>query len=207
MSCRSRIFARTGGQSVGQGGFTLTEMLIVIVVIGVASTMMFTFYKSSLFSYLDLQKTASNFTTLASQSQRIGKVVRGATDLIDPEDNSLEMYAYFYPTDTYVSKVKYYLDGTGTILYADVTPMSANPPVGSEVTASKKTYTIIDSFRQSSGVKLFQYLNSAGTVLSPPITDLHTVKTIRVNLAAATANNGNQVMTLEITLRNKKTNL
>lgn len=168
----------------------------------------FTFFKTSLFGYLDMQKTASNFTNLAQESQRIGNVVRGTTGLIDAQNNSLEMYAYFYPTDTYVSKIKYYLNGNSTQLMADVTPMTANPPIGTEITASKETYTIIGSFKQLSGVKLFEYINSANAVLTPPVSDLFTIKTIRINLGASTAStNGNQVMTLEVNLRNRKTNL
>lgn len=166
-----------------------------------------TFFKSSLFNYLDLQKTASNFTDLASQSQRVARVVRGATDIIDPQNESLELYAYFYPTDTYVSKVKYYLNTPKTILYADVTPMTANPPTGTPITADKKTYTIIESYKSVSGVNLFSYINSANAVLTPPISDLNTIKTVRVNLSAKTANNNAQTINLEVNLRNKKTNL
>ena len=195
-------------RSVKQKGFTLVELLVVIVLIGVMLAATFTFFKTSLFGYLDLQKTASNFTNLAKESQRIGNVVRGTTGLIDAENNSLEMYAYFYPTDTYVSKIKYYLNAGSTKLLADVTPMTANPPIGTEITASKKTYTIIGSFKQLSGVKLFEYVNSANATLTPPISDLYTVKSVRINLGASTANaGGNQVMTLEVNLRNRKTNL
>jgi hypothetical protein len=175
--------------------------------IGVMSVAVLVFFKSALFNYLDLQKTASNFTDLATQSQRIGNVVRGATDLIDPENNSLEIYAYFYPTDTYVSKVKYYLNVPKTILYADVTPMTANPPTGTPITANLKTYKIIENFKSVTGVNLFTYVNSAGATLTPPVTDLHTVKTVRVNLSALTATSNAQTINLEVNLRNRKTNL
>jgi prepilin-type N-terminal cleavage/methylation domain-containing protein len=191
-----------------KAGFSLIELMVVIVLIGIMSTAMFTFFKSSLFNYLNLQKTASNFTDLAGQSHRIGNVIRGATDLIDVQNSSAEMYAYFYPTDAYVSKIKYYLNAGGTVLLADVTPMTANPPVGTPITASKRTYTIIPSFKQVAGVNLFEYLNSAGTNLTPPVSDLHTVKTIRINLSAQTAvTSGSQSIKLEVNLRNRKTNL
>lgn len=204
MSYRNQPISR----QVRQAGFTLIELLVVIVVIGFMVVALFTFFKTSLFGYLDMQKTASNFTGLAQQSQRIGNVVRGSTGIVNAQDNSLEMYAYFYPTDTYVSKVKYYLNVGSTQLMADVTPMSANPPIGSELTAQKKTFTIIGAFKQLTGVKLFEYVNSGNTVLVPPISDLFTVKTIRINLGASTASStDNQVMTLEINLRNRKTNL
>jgi hypothetical protein len=186
----------------------LVELLVVIVMVGIMGVAMMTFFKSSLFGYLDMQKTASNFTDLAAQSQRIANVIRGATQITDAQDNSLEMYAYFYPTDTYVSKIKYYLNPTSTQLMADVTPMSANPPVGTEITASKETYTIIGGFKQLAGVKLFQYLNSAGSLLTPPVSDQFTIKSVRINLGAATSSaTGNQVMSLDVNLRNRKTNL
>jgi prepilin-type N-terminal cleavage/methylation domain-containing protein len=191
-----------------QAGFTLTELMIVIILTGIMSTALFTFYKSTLFDYLNLQKSASNFTDLASQSQRIGKVVRGATGIITAQDNVGEMYAYFYPTDQYVSQIKYYLNATNTALMADVTPMTANPPIGTAITANKRTYTIIGNFKKVTGVNLFQYLDSSGTAMTTPVTDMQTIKSIRINLAAQTATaTGAQTMTLEVNLRNKKTNL
>ena len=191
-----------------QGGFTLVELMIVMVIISVVSISFFTFFKSSLFGYLDLQKSASNFTDLAAQSHRVANVVRGTTDIIAAADDSFEAYAYFYPTDTYVSQIKYYLNATNTQLLADVTPMSANPPIGSPITANKKTFTIIPSFKKVTGVKLFEYLNSSSTALTVPISDVHTIKTIRINLAVQGASSAsNQAMTVEVGLRNRKTNL
>lgn len=191
-----------------QTGFTLVELLVTIVLTGIMMAAIFVFFKSSLFNYLGLQKSASNFTNLAAQSQRIGSVVRGTTDLIDVQNDSLQMYAYFYPTDQYVSIIKYYLDSTNTVLLADVTPMSANPPIGAPITASKKTYTIIPSFKKVTGVNLFEYVNSANTVLTPPVSDLRTIRTIRINLSAETATNSvTQSIKLEVNLRNRKTNL
>jgi prepilin-type N-terminal cleavage/methylation domain-containing protein len=191
-----------------QAGFTLVELMVVIVLTSVMVIAIFTFYRTTLFSYFDLQKTASNFTDLAAQSQRVGKVVRGASGIITAEDNSAEMYAYFYPTDAYVSKIKYYLNASNTALMADVTPMTANPPIGTPITANKKTFTIIPKFKKVTNVNLFQYLNGAGTPIATPVTDMQTVKTIRINLAAQTSSSsGAQTMTLEVNLRNKKNNL
>ncbi len=182
--------------------------MIVIVMIGLASTLLYTFFRSSFVGYLNLQKEASNFTDLARQSQRVSNVVRGTTDIISAADNDLQLYSYFYPTDAYVSLVHYYLSTDGTILYADVTPMTSNPPIGTPITGSIKTYTIISNFQQSSGVNLFDYLDSTGTNMTLPIADLHTVKGVRVNLAVQTSNpNTNQAVTSEVSLRNRKTNL
>lgn len=191
-----------------QAGFSLIEVVIVLTLASVISTIMYTFFRTNFVSYLNLQGEASNFTDLARQSQRIGNVVRGLTDIVSAANNDLVIYAYFYPTDSYVSLVHYYVSPDGKTLYADVTQMTANPPVGTPVAGSLKTYTIMNNFQQTAGVNLFEYLDSAGSKMSLPIADLHTVKGIRVNLAVASSNpNANQAVTTEVSLRNRKTNL
>lgn len=171
------------------------------------STMFYTFFKTNLVTYLNLQKDASGFTDVATQSARIANVLRGATDIVSASSNDVVAYAYFYPTDTYVSQVHYYLNSSSTVLYADVTPMTANPPIGALIPANKKTYTIIDNFKQTTGQTLFNYLGASGDVLALPVNDLQTIKAIRVNLGAATSGTANQAMTLDVSLRNRKTNL
>jgi prepilin-type N-terminal cleavage/methylation domain-containing protein len=189
-------------------GFTLIEVLVVLVLAGLMGAMFYTFFRTNLNTYFSLQKDASGFTDLASQSQRVGNVLRGLTDIVSAGANDIVVYAYFYPSDTYVSLVHYYLSGDGKILYVDVTPMTANPPIGTPVTASKKTYTIIINFNQTAGLSLFTYLDASGNTLSLPITDLKTVKGIRVNMAVASTQPGvNQAMSLQVSLRNRKINL
>lgn len=190
-----------------QAGFSLVELVVVMTLLAVMGVMFYTFFRTNLVTYFNLQKDASGFTDVASQSARIANVLRGATDVTVANSNDLTAYAYFYPTDTYVSQVRYYVSTDGAVLYADVTPMTANPPTGSLITANKKTYTIISSFKQGSGLTLFNYLGSTGNVLTLPITDLATIKAIRVNLGVATSGASNQAMTLDVTLRNRKTNL
>jgi prepilin-type N-terminal cleavage/methylation domain-containing protein len=193
--------------STKQQGFTLVELVITITLTLIISTTFYTYFKSSFIGYLNLQKDASGLTNLAQQSQRIASVVRGATDITSVASNDFVMYGYFYPTDAYVSIVHYYLNGSGTILYADVTPMTANPPIGTPITASLKTYKIIESFKQTSGLSLFSYLDSNGSALVLPVADLHTIKGVRVNLAVGTATGGNEAINLDVSLRNRKYNL
>jgi prepilin-type N-terminal cleavage/methylation domain-containing protein len=190
-----------------QAGFSLVELVIVMTLTLIMSTMFYTFFKTNLFTYLNLQQDASSFTDVASQSARIANVLRGATDITSAGSNDLVAYAYFYPTDTYVSQVHYYLNAGSTILYADVTPMSSNPPTGTLLTAKKKTYTVVSNFQQTTGLSLFEYLDSGGNAMGLPIADLHTVKGVRVNLGADTTGSPNQAMTLQVSLRNRKTNL
>lgn len=168
--------------------------------------MFYTFFKTNLFTYLDLQKDASSLTDLAGESQRIASVVRGTTGITSAGANDLVMYAYFYPTDTYVSQVHYYISNSQ--LLADVTPMSANPPTGTLLTAQKQTYTIIGYFSEPAGTNLFTYLDASNTVLAAPVSDVNTIKGITVTLATPNSvGTSRQTMTLTVSLRNKKTNL
>ena len=192
-----------------QAGFTLVELLVSIALIAIIGSTFLTFFKSTLFNYLNLQHDASAFTNLDTQAMRVANVIRSTTGIVSVADNDMVIYAYFYPSDTYVSKLHYYLQTTsGSVqLKADLTPMDANPPIGNPIIAQARTFTIIDEYYQPTGSSLFTYLNSAGAALPLPITDLQTIKAVRINLAAKTATNGNQTMNVQVSLRNRKTNL
>lgn len=193
-----------------QKGFTIVELTVVMVISLIVSLTAFTIFSTLLNQYFGLQEDGSEFTNLATQSQRIAGVLRGSTDVISASDNDLSVYAYFSPNDTYVSQVHYYLNGSSTTLYADVTPMTANPPIGTPITAQKVTHTIIDNFHPLSGLSLFAYLDASGNTLSLPIADEHTIKGIQINLAVPAEHptpGGNQQMSLQVSLRNRKTNL
>jgi prepilin-type N-terminal cleavage/methylation domain-containing protein len=193
-----------------ESGFTLPELVIVMAVIAVVTAAMFTFVTTSLRRYVGLQGESSAFGQMAKESQRVAQVLRGTTDITTATADEITAYAYFFPNDAYVSLVHYYKNPAKTQLYAEVTPMTANPPTGSPITANKKTYTIIDKFHTVAGVQTFTYLDSLGNVLPLPIADLHTIKGIRVSLATPgdTIQTGsNNIITLQVSLRNRKTNL
>jgi prepilin-type N-terminal cleavage/methylation domain-containing protein len=192
-----------------QAGFTLVELLISIVLISVIGSTFLVLFKSSFFNYLNLQSDATAMSQLNTQAMRVATVVRGTTDISSVAANDLVIYSYFYPSDAYVSQVHYYLQTSGKItqLLADVTPMTANPPIGTLITAQKKTFTIIDNFYQPSGSALFTYLNLTGSPLTLPISDLQTIKAMQVNLAAKSSNGGNQALNVQVSLRNRKANL
>ena len=196
--------------SNNENGFTLIEMLITMILVTILSVASYTFISTSTSQYLALQQDGVVFGDLASQSQRIAQVLRGLTDITVASADEITMYAYFYPQDAYTSLVHYYKSADGKILYADVTPMTSNPPIGTPITASKKTYTIISPFYAPAGVSTFTYLDPYGIELTMPISDLHTIKEIKVTLAVpvkAPTVNGNDSISLLVSLRNRKTNL
>ncbi|QQS17841.1 prepilin-type N-terminal cleavage/methylation domain-containing protein [Candidatus Saccharibacteria bacterium] len=191
-----------------QNGFTILELLIVMMMIGILSTIFFVVFKSTLVSYLDLQRQASSFGQLSNQAERIANVLRGTTSISSASDNDLTVYSYFYPSDAYVSQVRYYVvSGATTKLYADLTPMSANPPVGTLQNDKKKSFVVIDNFYQPSGGKLYSYMNANGASLTTPVTDLSVVKSIQINLSTQLENARSQDINVQVVLRNKKNNL
>jgi prepilin-type N-terminal cleavage/methylation domain-containing protein len=189
-------------------GFTLVELMVVISVVAVMFISFGTFFTNYLILYSKYQQDASSFTELASQSQRIANVLRGATDIVSESANDLVVYAYFSPADTYVSLAHYYLNPAGTAVMVDVTPMTANPPIGVPITSSTTTYTILSNYYQAPGSSLFTYYDASGTALALPISDEHGILEIQVNLAEPSSHSENgQTLNTLVSLRNRKTNL
>ncbi len=194
-----------------QKGFTIVELAVVIVLVGILSTGIYAFFNTSFSQYLGLQQESSTYNDLAYQTQRVSTVVRTATDIVSASQNDLTLYAYFWPNDSYVSLVHYYLASGNTKLMAEVTPMSANPPQGSPLSDQAKTYTILENYFYQPSISLFEYLDSAGSVLGLPINDLYTVKGVRVNMAVpnrtVVPTTTSSTISVQVTLRNRKTNL
>jgi prepilin-type N-terminal cleavage/methylation domain-containing protein len=191
-----------------EAGFTLVELLVVIILTSVVFVTFSSFINNYLVLYSKYQKDSSNFTELASQSQRIAQVLRGLTDIVSESGNDLTAYAYFSPIDTYVSQVHYYLNSAGTALMVDVTPMTSNPPTGTLITANKKTYIILTNYYQVPGGSLFAYYDASGSLLSIPIADEHTIQSIQINLAEPGSHTTQgQQLNITVSLRNRKTNL
>jgi prepilin-type N-terminal cleavage/methylation domain-containing protein len=191
-----------------QDGFTIPELLIVMVVATFVSISMFLFANALISRYFPLEDEGVSFSEMSRSSQRIASVVRGLTDITQATSNGMTIYSYFSPSDTYVSLVSYYINNNK--LMADVTPMNANPPTGTPITANKKTYTIVSNLYLPGGLQLFVYLDETGTPLTLPIADLHTVKGIQINLGiplTTPSRNGSDTISLQVSLRNRKTNL
>jgi prepilin-type N-terminal cleavage/methylation domain-containing protein len=201
---------RSSLKRIGQAGFTLVELSVVIVVTSVIAIVIYTIFNSSITNYLGLQKDSYAFDTITKGSQRIANVFRGITDITVAGDKTISFYSYFSPNDQYVSFVRYYVAGSKPSLYAEVTPMTANPPTGVQQTNKKRTYTIIEHFYEKPGVKSFEYLDSTGATLTQPIGDLHVIKGIKINLAISVdppKNTDVKTNSITVSLRNRKTNL
>ncbi len=195
-----------------QSGFTIVELSIALLVSGILATVIYTIFNTSFFNYLGLQQESYAFDTINKSSQRIANVFRGITDITVAEDQDITFYSYFSPNDQYVSFVRYYVaDNNGSpSLFAEVTPMTANPPTGTAINEQMQTYTIIKDFYEEPDTTTFEYLDSAGQLLAQPISDLHVIKGIRINLAIEINTpkySDTRTNSLTVSLRNRKTNL
>jgi prepilin-type N-terminal cleavage/methylation domain-containing protein len=191
-------------------GFSLAEFVIGLSIIGILVVVAYPFFNTTLRQFFVLEQEGLMFSQLSMQSQRLAKVLRGATDITQATNTEVTVYAYFAPNDTYVSLIHYYKNAAGTKLLADITPMTANPPTGTLLTAQRRTATIIENFYSAAGVNTFEYLDAAGSTLAMPISDLHTIKGARVNLAVPItlpSQSGNDTITIQVSMRNRKTNL
>lgn len=186
-------------------GFTLVELLVSITIITLVIGTFTMFFNQSLTGYLHLQYNASALSNMYVNSARMTRVLRGVTGVEQAKDNELTVYAYFNPADTYVSKLRYYLSGSGPNkqLKADLTPMTADPPTGTPITAQMRTVTIMNNFYQPASSKLFTYLGAGDQALSTPITDTQPIRSIEVNLAMTTRAKNTYTTSMRVTLRNK----
>lgn len=191
-------------------GFTLVEVLITMALVTIIAMAAFTFFNTSINQYISLQVESSSFSDLAMQSQRLANVLRGVTDINSASADEFDSYAYFAPADQYVSRIRYYKSADGKKLLADVTRMTSNPPQGTPIPATLQTYTIMPNFYQPAGTSTFTYLDAAGNTLALPISDLRTIKSIKVSLSTRGGNlsdTSRQTINLQLSLRNRKTNL
>ena len=109
-----------------RAGYSLVELLIVISLTSMMAVPLVVFSYKGLTSYEFLQAQSNTSTELSTLSQRMGKVIRGATTIILAQDNTLTIYGYFSPQDTVVKKIRYFISGNN--LEIGVTPPSGTAP-------------------------------------------------------------------------------
>ena len=188
-----------------QKGFTIVELVLVTAVTSIIMVLLYSVFVGSFNNYLAMQTDAVKFNDLSSQTQRIARILRGTTDVLQATPTSVTVYAYFSPRDNVVSKVRYYVSGSQ--IKADITPMSSAPPIGTPQTAQMKTYVIVE--RIDTSTNPFDYLDSAGNSLGT-VTNLRDVKGMEVTItvpATKLATVKPTTLQVRVSLRNRKTNL
>lgn len=190
-------------------GFTVLELLVTMTITAILSTIVLQVFVGTFSAYMKLQKESSALSQLSFQSNRVTNVLRSTISIESANDNDITLYAYFYPSDAYASKVKYYVQTNGSTksLVADLTPMTANPPTGTTIDAKKKTVTIVNNLTIPQSGKLFTYLNAGNGVIAAPVTDTSIIKSIKLSLGISVDKTTVQNMDVQIVIRNRKNNL
>lgn len=189
-----------------QGGYSLVELLVVITLTTLIAVPLVVFSYKGLTSYEFLQAQSNTSTELSGLSQRMAKVIRGSTNILDAQANTLTLYGYFSPADTEVKKIRYFISGTN--LNIGVTrPDSASQPYTYNNNPEVITTTRIDLAMQSN--PMFTYYDETGAQLPNGFANSQ-IKEIGIYVAAnpRTKQLGVPVaLSTRITLRNFKTNL
>lgn len=189
-----------------QSGYTLIELLVVMSLTMMIAVPLVVFSSKGLTSYEFLQAQSNTSTELSSLSQRIGKVIRGATGVLDAQANTMTIYGYFSPADSEVKKIRYFISGTN--LNIGVTkPDSAAQPYTYNNYPEVITTTRVDL--AMAGTPMFTYYDDAGNLLSGGFSTGQ-IKAVGLYVAANPRVKQLSVpvsLTTRVTLRNFKTNL
>jgi prepilin-type N-terminal cleavage/methylation domain-containing protein len=191
-------------------GLTLTELIVVMGIMSGLLVTVYVFTSSTISSFMQLQAEGLARSKLADGSFRLTKVLRGIDYIESANSDTITAYSYFAPNDQYTSKIRYYLNGPQDKLLAEVTPMTADYPIGTLLTAQTRTVTVIDNFVKLAGEPTFKYYDSVLNELTSPVSDASAIKNISVNLfvkrykEVPTKYVSTDVM---VNLRNRKTNL
>ena len=189
-----------------QAGFTLIELIVAATVFGILSLAFGNFLVGSMTNYQYLQAQSNAAADITNLIGRVSRVVRGSTDVVDAQANTLTVYAYFSPQDAIVKKVRYFV--SGTTLNVGVTPPTGTAP-NYTYDSANETVTVIAKDLVMGSTPVFTYYDDNGTTLSatPNLSDIRQigvavimnpdVKRLKTPLS-------NQTI---VSLRNKKTNL
>ncbi len=193
-------------RNMNTSGYTLIEMLIVLGITTLISLPLGTFYIKGIKGYAYLEAQSQTSTELSTLSQRVVKVIRGTTGILDAQPNTLTIYGYFSPQDTVIKKIRYFVSGSN--LSIGVTPPSGTAPNYTYPAANEViTVTRVDLAMGSN--TLFSYYDDVGNVLSGAYT-VGQIKQIGFYVAAnANSKQINVPISIQtrVTLRNFKTNL
>lgn len=189
-----------------QGGYTLLELIFVIGITGMMTLaiMGFVINSSRGYQYLDHQSRAA--VDLSNTLNRVSKVIRGTTDVVDAQANTLTIYGYFSPNDAVVKKIRYFKSGN-KLMVGVIPPTGAGPNY--TYNPSDEEVSVLQDYISMDSTPIFTYYDATGTQLTGAFA-ITQIKQIGLNMAI-----NPKPTILEkpissqtvVTLRNKKVNL
>lgn len=189
-----------------QAGFSMVELLISAVVLGIMSGAIYLFFGPTVSSFFKIQKTSIDINDKTTAMYRIAQVLRTGTTISEATGTSLTIYAYFSPQDSVLSKVRYYYSPTDKTLKVDRIRAVGAAPNYTYPTANTETKLLLNKVSLTGDV--FSYSDANGGTGPFTLDTYKDIKSIAVNFDSPTTyrSEKNQ-MKIDVELRNRKTNL
>ncbi len=190
-----------------QAGFSISELVIVMSILGFVVFIFATFFLNNYSAYLSMQQNTVRQNTLSSATQRITRVLRGVTTITDAQPQTLSAFAYFTPRDGTLSKVRYFYDSSSRSVKVGVIPATGSAPDYTYDTSKERVTTLVENIDASAPI--FGYLDIAGNEATFSPDTYKDIKGIKVNLKTDRIGTAIKAFELKtsVTLRNRKTNL
>ena len=191
----------------GSNGFTIAELMMVVIITSVAVVVFNSFFNDSLQSYLNLQNNTVNTNTVSGALQRSSRVIRGMSTIVDAQTNTLTGFAYFTPRDNTLSKVRYYYESNTDSFKVGVIPATGSAPNYTYDSDDEIISTIADNINGTSSI--FTYLDGTNTPQNFTADTFKDIRSIKISLTGSTegAQQTSVNLSTTVSLRNRKTNL
>ena len=189
-----------------QAGFSMVELLISAVVLGIMSGAIYLFFGPTVSSFFKIQETSIDINDKTTAMYRIAQVLRTGTTISEATSTSLTIYAYFSPQDSVLSKVRYYYSHTDKTLKVDRIRAVGTAPNYTYPTANTETKLLLNKVALSGEV--FSYADANGGTGPFMLDTYKDIKSIAINFDSPTTHRAEKnQMKIDVELRNRKTNL
>lgn len=191
-----------------QTGFSIIELLVVITITSAILITIIPFFTRSFRSYLTLQANALHKADLLEAHDRVGRILRGSTEITDAQGDEITTFVFFTPQDNLESKVRVYTDAEGRLL-ADLIRPNGTPPNVTYPEEDTEQVTLATNIANATSI--ISYYDENGDEVENPNIDLAAVRQLEFKLVAPRPyppNGSESTETINrITLRNYKRNL
>lgn len=186
-------------------GFTLSELVVVIGILGVLTLLVSTIIVRSMETYRFNREAAGYQEEAAKAIRDFEKSARGATLVLESTPIVFSFYVYM-PKDDYPapSRVRYFLSG-GQIIRGEIKPSGSGPVF--DYPLELETFKTI--VKNVTNTEIFSYYNDVSDVIEDPVPE-DAVRMTKISLTVDKDTNSPPLGITEetaINLRNVKTNL
>lgn len=191
-----------------QFGFTIIELIVVMFIIAVLGTITASFIIKSLRDQERLQAQSLVQGQLSTAVERVAKVLRGTTTIIQAQQTSLTIRGFANVSDVAPSEISYFKDADNAWRFS-VIPATGVAPNYTYDPANKKTYTLADKLTNDNNQPLFFYYGETNNLLAFPVSSA-SIKMVEIAPVALDKTNWlvePVTLTTRVNLRNLKMNL